>query len=391
MTPAARVQTAIELLDAIIDAARNNGASADVILAKGFRERRYAGSKDRRAIRDLVYRVIRAHGDIPETGRAGVLGLGDIDILAQFGTSAYSPPAIGADEPKQAPSALPAWMQEAFLPFIDEAERDAMMERAPLDLRVNTLKTSVESVATLYPEAERIPVVPSGLRLDPPVDVEGDEAYQAGFIEVQDAGSQIISLACRVEPGMTVVDLCAGAGGKTLALAADMKGQGRLIACDTDRARLQQLPRRAERAGASVETRLLNPKRELEVLVDLVGQADVVLVDAPCSGSGTWRRNPELRWRLTPERLDRTLAMQRQVLEVAAKLVKPGGCLVYAVCSLFGAEGADQIDRFVKAYPDFSADPLNVPAGRAAGHGIALTPLHDATDGFFVARLARSC
>ena len=391
MTPAARVQTAIELLDAIMDAALNNGASADVILAKGFRERRYAGSKDRRAIRDLVYRVIRAFGAMPVTGRAGVIGLGDADILAEFGTSTYGPPAVEADEPRLEPTGLPQWMQEAFLPFVDAAERTAMMARAPLDLRVNTLKATVAEVMADYPEAVQIPVVPFGLRLDLPVDVENDDAYQSGSIEVQDAGSQIISAACLADAGMTVVDLCAGAGGKTLALAADMKARGHLIACDTDRARLQQLPKRAERAGATVETRLLNPKRELDALADLEGQADVVLVDAPCSGSGTWRRNPELRWRLTPERLERTLLMQRHVLDVAAQLVKPGGRLVYAVCSLFGAEGPEQMDRFLELHPEFSAEQIDIAVGRPAGHGRALTPLHDATDGFFVARLARSC
>lgn len=391
MTPAARVQTAIELLDAIIDAARNNGASADVLLAKGFRERRFAGSKDRRAIRDLVYRVIRAHAQLPTSGRAAILGLEDADLTQHFGSGAYGPPAVTPEEAKAAPSALPQWMQEAFLPFVDDAERAAMMERAPLDLRVNTLKSDVDEVARLYPAAVTVGLVPTCLRLDPPVDVEGDAAYLSGMVEVQDAGSQLISAACRTAPGMTVVDLCAGAGGKTLALAADMKGRGRLIACDTDRPRLQQLPARAERAGAVVETRLLNPKRELEALSDLEAQADIVLVDAPCSGSGTWRRNPELRWRLTPDRLERTLGMQAQVLDVAARLVKPGGYLVYAVCSLFGAEGPGQIDRFLKAHPDFLAAVMDVEAGRPAGAGIALTPFHDSTDGFFVARLARSC
>lgn len=391
MTPAARVQTAIELLDAIIDAARNNGASADVLLAKGFRERRYAGAKDRRAIRDLVYRVIRAHGEVPASGRAGLLALADPELAALFGTSAYAPQAIAADEPESVLTGLPVWMERAFLAFIDDAERAALMERAPLDLRVNSLKASVAQIAALYPDADRIPFAPSGLRLDPPIDVEGDRAYLDGLIEVQDAGSQIISTACDAQGGMTVVDLCAGAGGKTLALAADMQGKGRLIACDTDRVRLQQLPKRAERAGATVETRLLNPKREMDALSDIEGQADIVLVDAPCSGSGTWRRNPELRWRLTPERLERTLGMQRQVLEVAASLVKPGGRIVYAVCSLFSAEGPDQIDRYLRAHPDYELEGLDFAVGRVAGCGRALTPLHDATDGFFVARLARSC
>jgi 16S rRNA (cytosine967-C5)-methyltransferase len=201
----------------------------------------------------------------------------------------------------------------------------------------------------------------------------------------------LISLAAQAAGAAIVVDLCAGAGGKTLALAADMARTGRLIACDTDRTRLQQLPKRAERAGAEVELRLLNPTREMESLEDLQSQADIVLVDAPCSGSGTWRRNPELRWRLTPERLARTEALQRQVLDIAAQLVKPGGVIVYAVCSLFAREGAEQIEEFMQRHTGFSSEGILSDTGRQSGAGRLLTPFHDATDGFFVARLARSC
>jgi 16S rRNA (cytosine967-C5)-methyltransferase len=195
MNPAARVQTAIELLDAILASARDNGPSADVILAKGFRERRYAGSKDRRAIRDLVYRVIRAHGQQPASGRAGVLGLDDPDLTAQFGASTYGPQAAVDGEAADPPTVVAPWMRDAFVPLIDEAELDALLERAPLDLRANALKTTRDDVLKLYPEAIPIPHTSQGFRLAVPVDVEADDAYQTGLIEVQDAGSQLMSFA----------------------------------------------------------------------------------------------------------------------------------------------------------------------------------------------------
>lgn len=390
MTPGARVQTAIELLDAVIAAARNNGASADVVIAQGFRERRYAGSKDKRAIRDLVYRAIRAFGDVPASGRAAILGLNDPDVEAVFGAGGYGPEAVEADEARSSASAAPVWMQAEFIPLVDAIEQTAMMERAPLDLRVNAIKAARTAMIAELGGAP-LGIARHGIRFADPFDVEATDAYVSGKVEVQDAGSQLISEVCRAAPGMTVVDLCAGAGGKTLSLAADMRGEGRLIACDVDRARLQRLPERAERAGAIIETRLLNPKRELETLGDLAGAADIVLVDAPCSGSGTWRRNPELRWRLTPERLERILAMQVQVLDVAQALVGPGGALVYAVCSLFSREGAAQIDAFLERHAGWAVETLGLPAGRPSGKGYALTPFHDATDGFFIARLARSC
>lgn len=391
MTPAARVQTAIELLDAIIDAARNNGASADVVLAKGFRERRYAGSKDRRAIRDLVYRAIRAHDRIPASGRAAILALEDSTLSDLFGADPYGPAAVTDADGIVVADVAPNWIDGAFLPFIDAAERVALLGRAPLDLRANALKADRQEMLALYPDARPIAHTTHGFRFETPVDLERDPAYLDGRFEVQDAGSQIISRIAVAEAADIIVDLCAGAGGKTLSLAADKAGSGQVIACDTDRTRLQQLPPRAARAAATIRTRLLNPGREMEALEDLRAGADIVLVDAPCSGSGTWRRNPELRWRLTPERLARTVALQAQVLHVAAQLVKPGGALVYAVCSLFTREGPGQIGHFLQAHPDFAATRIDIGTGRPAGEGLALTPLHDATDGFFVARLARSC
>ena len=205
-------------------------------------------------------------------------------------------------------------------------------------------------------------------------------------MEVQDEGSQLVALACRAAPGLTVVDLCAGAGGKTLALAAEMRGEGRLIASDTNRDRLSRLAPRVERAGAgNIEMRLLDPGREAQALVDV--KADIVLVDAPCSGSGTWRRNPEARWRLTPARLAKLVETQRKVLNLGSTLLRPGGVLVYAVCSLIDEEGAGQIDAFLSTRSGWTPESALDGVGDAAGAGTRLTPARHGTDGFFVARL----
>ena len=228
---------------------------------------------------------------------------------------------------------------------------------------------------------------PDDLRFPPGTPVEQWEAFQSGQIEVQDTGSQLCGMALAARPGETVLDLCAGAGGKTLALAAAMDNRGRLIAADTDRGRLSRLAPRALRAGAiNIETRLLGPGRELDALADLAGNCDAVLVDAPCSGTGTWRRNPEARWRLTGAELARLTALQARLLDLAAGLVKPGGRLVYVTCSLLDAEGADQAEAFLQRHPAWAVRTPELPAGTAHGKGLQLSPAHDATDGFFIAR-----
>jgi len=191
-------------------------------------------------------------------------------------------------------------------------------------------------------------------------------------------------------PDHEILDLCAGAGGKSLALAAAAPGVA-IIATDSNRSRLSKLAPRADRAQARIETRLLSPPNELQELADWRARADIVLVDAPCSGSGTWRRNPEGRWRLTPARLDRVVALQKHLLDIAADLVSPGGCIVYAVCSLLSREGAGQIEDFLARRSSWIVEETPIAAGRLDGAGRLLTPGHDATDGFFVARLVRAC
>ena len=393
MTPAARVQAAIELLDQIIEAAVSAGPAADNLIAAYFKTRRYAGSKDRRAVRDLVYRAIRRSAERPPSGRAAMLGLAqeNSELPSLFDGSSYGPAPPQEGEPIAAPSVVPQWLDGRFDPVV-EAEIAALLERAPLDVRVNRLKADPVSARAAMPEASPTPLSPIGLRLPDGFQVEAAEAWQKGLVEVQDEGSQLLSLGSGAAPGMLIVDLCAGAGGKSLALAAEMGNDGRIAACDVDRGRLSRIHPRLQRAGVSiVETRLLNPNQELEALTDLKGSADLVLVDAPCSGTGTWRRNPETRWRLTPDRLEKLVMLQAHLLGLAAELVRPGGILVYAVCSLLEEEGRGQAEAFGSLRSAFVSQPLAMEFGRPAGPGRLLTPGRDGTDGFFVARWQAPC
>ena len=345
MTPSARVQAAIELLDLVIDGARAGGAAADTVIARYFKERRYAGSKDRRAVRDLVYRAIRRCGEAPASGRAALLGLtrDDPGLAELFDGSAHGPAPIAEGEAAAPAGLLPGWIVPRLDPLIAGEEWPALLDRAPLDVRVNRLRGTREEALAKLADAQPTPLSPLGLRLPEGFRVEETEAWRSGLVEIQDEGSQLLALACAAAPGEVALDLCAGAGGKTLALAAEMANQGRILASDADRGRLSRLAPRLERAGVTiVEPRLLDPGREAEQLADLAGTFDLVLVDAPCSGSGTWRRNPETRWRLTPKRLDQLVALQARLLDVAAGLLRPGGRLVYAVCSLLAEEGRDQ-------------------------------------------------
>lgn len=390
MTPSARVQAAIEILDLVIAAARSQGAPADRIVSDWFRTRRFAGSKDRRAVRDLVYRAVRACGDIPQSGRAAMLRLAaeDAALVSLFDGSHHGPATVDPGEPVASAGIAPSWLEERLAASgIAGEEAAALLERAPLDVRVNALKAGV---ASLPEGGEAIPNL-DAYRFAHGTRIEDSDAFHSGAIEVQDAGSQLACKAVAAPAGGTVIDLCAGAGGKSLALAAQVGMPGKVIACDTDRGRLSRLPQRAVRAGADhiIETRLLDPGRESLALDDWAGRADAVLVDAPCSGTGTWRRNPEARWRITPGWLTEVTALQARLLDVGAQLVRPGGALTYVTCSQLDEEGADQADAFLARHTGWRAETPVLGTGTPRRQGLRLSPFRDGTDGFFIARLLR--
>ena len=391
MTPAARLQAAIEVLDEVIVAARDDGPPADTIVTRYFKTRRYAGSKDRRAVRELVFRAIRAVAERPESGRAAVLALAqqEPELLNLFGEP-RGPEPLADGEAGAETGSVPGWLQDELSPLVIPEEWPALLDRAPLDIRVNTARVSRDDVLPQFEGSAPTPLSPWGIRLASETRLDDHPVFADGLIEVQDEGSQLIALACAPKPGERILDLCAGAGGKALALAT-AEPSAIILATDTNRARLSNLVPRADRAQARIEARLLNPNEELSQLPDWVGQADVVLVDAPCSGSGTWRRNPEGRWRLTPARLDRVVALQSRLLDIAAELVRPGGRIVYAVCSLLSREGAGQIQDFLSRRSSWIVEETPIAAGRWDGVGKLLTPGHDGTDGFFVARLVSPC
>jgi 16S rRNA (cytosine967-C5)-methyltransferase len=429
VTPGARVQAAIELLQAI-DGARK--APADRVAAAYFRGRRYVGSKDRAAIQGIVYDVLRRRAQLdwwlarsgigaPDPrGRALaclalVTGWPVADIAAAFTGARHAPnpltqaerAALGRlagarldhrDQPAWVRGNVPEWLApalaEAFGDRLD-AELRALLAPASTDLRVNALKaTREQALARLRSEgvtAEPTKYSPLGLRLVGRRPLGGTGSFADGIVEVQDEGSQLVALLVDARPGMRVVDFCAGAGGKALAMAAGMENKGRVIACDVSQKRLEASAKRLRRAGAhNVERRLLVDERD-KWIKRHKRAFDRVLVDAPCTGIGTWRRNPDGRWSLDPADLEELVPKQARILASAARLVKPGGRLVYATCSLLPAENERQVAAFLDAHADFAL----VPAGGVLadtvcdGPYLRLTPARHDTDGFFAAVMER--
>ncbi len=431
MTPAARYAAAIEVLDQIAGA---RGAADEVLKAWG-RNHRFAGSKDRKALAEIVFTALRTRARSAwamggEDGRALVLGSlwfaegqGMDEIAALFTGEGHAPPALTEDERTRLSadlSAAPDWVQAGIPQWIAkrlkaqfgetwlEEAKAASAARAPVDLRVNTIRGDVDGALRLLAheavKPERAPFSTLGLRLPPAFarDVQLLRAYTSGWVEVQDEGSQIVAALARVNPGDTVIDYCAGGGGKTLALGAALHGSGRLIASDVNPKRLQAMGERLQRAGVTAEVRKLGPNGE--GVDDLEACADLVFVDAPCSGSGTWRRHPEAAWRLTPETVERLSALQSDILARAAKLVKPGGRLVYVTCSLLDAENGGVAGRFAADHPTFRPRPVagavdtpkltdhartRLSALANGGHTLQLTPYRTGTDGFFAALFER--
>lgn len=389
MTPGARLSAAIELLDAILA-----GAPAERELTRWARASRFAGSKDRAAVRDLVYDGLRRRRSLGwvgggDGGRAIVLAQaaegGDPDALftgTGFDPAPVSdaeraalargldgaPETVRLDIPDALRDVLATSLGDDFVPVLT-----AMRERAPVDLRVNTLKTTPDAATVVLArdgvQVVRHPLARNALRvLDNPRLVAASRAYTQGMVELQDASSQVVAESAGARPGMTVLDFCAGGGGKTLALAAELHGEGRLLAWDANPRRMADLPERAARAGARVRVLTAAECTALKPV------ADLVLVDAPCSGTGAWRRKPEGKWRLTPEALADFPPLQDAILDAAAAKVKPGGALVYATCSLVAAENEARATAFAARHPRWTAEGAR-----------RLSPL-DGGDGFFIAR-----
>ncbi len=430
MIAGARVAAAIEVL-ADIEARRR--PAADALKDWGL-SHRFAGSKDRSAIGALVFDALRRRASAAyimdaESPRAIILGalrlvrgLGLADVEALFSGEAHAPPPLDEAERKRFEQAslegapahvagdFPAWLEPSFSAVFGARlveETSALALRAPVDLRVNALKATrdkaLSSLAHL--NAEPTPLSPLGLRLpltpegrNPALAAEAD--YVKGRVEIQDEGSQLAALLSAAKPGEQILDLCAGAGGKTLALAALMQNKGQIYASDDDGRRLAPIYKRLERAGArNVQVRA--PRRGQDALADLDGACDLVLIDAPCTGTGAWRRNPDAKWRIRPGALEQRIADQDATLAAAVRFVKPRGRILYATCSLLREENEDRIAAFLAANPDFRAVGAEIMAAAAGlpklaafaskfGPGVRLSPATSGTDGFFIALLARA-
>lgn len=435
MIPAARVSAAIDVLQDIQSRRR---PASDALKDWGLAHR-FAGSGDRAAIASLVYDALRVrasslhgmgHGeDAPDTGRAQMLGmlirkmpLTEVNDL--FSGARFAPEPLTEDERRRlehwsldgaAPSVAgdyPAWLEPELSRAFGGAlvaEMQALGARAPVDVRVNTLKTLRARLLPdlMHLKAEPTPFSPTGLRFDPGEGGRGPalqatEAFVKGHFEIQEEGSQLVTLLSGASEGEQVIDLCAGGGGKTLALAAMMNNQGQIYATDNDARRLAPIHARLERAGVrNVQVR--TPKsRDDEPLRGLEGKVDLVLIDAPCTGTGTWRRAPDIKWRVRPGALEQRMKEQDGVLARAARFVRAGGRICYITCSVLPAENDDRIAAFLAAHRDFQAvDPRDLVAMAPdelssrddlvspAGHGLQFTPLRTRTDGFYVSLLAK--
>jgi 16S rRNA (cytosine967-C5)-methyltransferase len=379
-------------------------APADAVLRAFFRQHPVLGRRDRGEIAEAVFDVLRnrrLYAHLAQS-QAGPLESRLLALSRERRDGHLEVPAL----PFAVRFSLPDWLAETLVADYGAARAEALavalLEGAALDLRVNALKSDPDAVAASLVaagiEARALPQWPGALRVTGKPALERSAAFEAGWCEVQDLGSQLLAALVAPRRGQTVVDLCAGAGGKTLALAAAMRSTGQVYACDVSAPRLLRMRRRLERCGATnVQPMAIAHERDAR-LERLHARADAVLVDAPCTGTGTLRRNPDLKWRTEPADLDRLVAAQRAILAAAVPLVRPGGSLVYGTCSLLARENDEQVAWFEAQHPDW----LRRPAGdvllgqgarldpQATADGLLrLLPDRDGCDGFFAVRWER--
>ncbi len=432
MTPAARLQAVIDLLTEIDETPR----PADAVMSAYFRNRRYIGSKDRTSIAQMAYAILRRHARLGwwieraghrPTPRTRMLAYALLEerrnagvVLEMFSGGKFAPGRLSDGElalvneldthtlehpemPEAVRVECPAWAEGPMRTALGDrfaVEMEKLLEAAPLDLRINPLKanraSAIKALAKAQITAEATQWSPFGLRVKGRPPLGTVEAFKDGLVEIQDEGSQLVALAVAPKPGHQVVDFCAGAGGKTLAIAALMKNKGRVVACDVLDKRLKRAAERFRRAGLhNIEAHPLTSERDPWVKRHK-RKFDRVLVDAPCSGTGTWRRNPDSRWRSLGPGLEQLLPLQANILDSAARLVKPGGRLVYATCSMLHDENEGQIEAFLQTHPDFTVKPIaevwaeeEAGAPPMEGPFLRLTPARHDTDGFFAAVLDR--
>lgn len=438
MQPAARLQAAIEILDQIEEGICEAGAPADVILSSYCRARRYMGSKDRRAISELVYSVLRHRGqhvwrlqaaELVPNGRTLLvshLALYDVESLSLFGGQAvHAPPVLSASEsdavrrmpvdmndaPMSAKLELPGCVEKGLkIRFGSELEvaMQALNQPATLDIRSNPLKSVPklsDDLRNLDQDIEKTKYSPVGFRMKTKVNISGSDLFRQGHIEIQDEAAQLACYLVAATSGMSVVDLCAGAGGKSLLVSARMQNRGQLYAFDLSGKRLANAKPRIQRAGArNIQTSVLpsDAEKRSRLLAGFAGKADRVIIDAPCSGTGTWRRNPDQRWRLTEQSVRQFSDTQSALLQEGARMVRAGGRLVYMTCSLLPCENEEVIDRFLAGADDtwklldFSSVwkevlPGSPPVSLSSNPlCLQLVPHKHRTDGFFVAILEKA-
>lgn len=430
MTPAARLQATLDLMHEVDSVAR----PADAVVSAWFRARRHIHDKDRGGILELLHALLRHHArlgwwlvrhgreDMPRGRLLAWLVLKEgktPDQVERLFNGAKSAPAVLTDQehallvklqgstidhpgmPEDVRLECPSWAADPLRRRFGQAfgqEMAALLTPAPFDLRVNPIKSTREAMLRalrgLGLRAEASAIAPYGIRVEERPSLASLPMLKSGEVEIQDEGSQLVAMLVDARPGERVVDFCAGAGGKTLAIAAQMNNKGHVVACDIMEGRLKRSAERFRRAGLhNIETRLLASEMDKWVKRHKAG-FDRVLVDAPCSGTGTWRRNPDARWRAWEEQgLDNLVSLQARILASAARLVKPGGRLVYATCSLLPQENEEQVAAFLAAHPAFRAVRLHEAAPQLTNSAhpdhLSLTPARNDTDGFFAAVIQR--